>query len=460
MLQGEVHDLLVTEISDEGSGIARAGDDRFVIFVPDALPDEEVTCRIVRVKKNYALAKVLKRKNDSPIRTKPLCPIFHSCGGCQLQHLSYHAQLEIKSKAVKDALERIGGFSLETPIECLPSPEQWGYRNKASVPVQSSARNNFLYGFYKPRSHDIVQYEGCPVLIDHLDKNIKIFAEEMKNKGFSGIRGNKLNVINFIRHIVFRSGKFSGLSLSGVVGTKMPNADELKKLKKIYERTALSLQGLIYNINSSEGNFIWGDKYLTVAGDPVSHETLGRFKLSYEISSFFQVNSEQTLSLYGCVSELLGEGGNVLELYSGVGSLTLFLAEKSKNVTAVENWGPAAKYLAKNASDNGFGNIKWYSAAAEERTAAFYGEKYDTVVLDPPRTGCAPEVVASILKLAPKRIIYVSCNPATLARDLKLMASGGYALNSVRAFDMFPQTSHVETVVSLSHEKTKSYQNK
>ena len=452
MIQGEIKKLRISEINNEGEGIIRLGDERFVVFVPDALPEEEVTCRIVRSKKNYATAKVIERHNDSPIRIKPLCPVYGKCGGCQLQHIDYPSQLELKRKTVYDAIKRIGGVPDPCVDGCIPSPSQWGYRNKASLPVQTDRMEKFIAGFYKNRSHDIVPFIGCPVLLPKLESNVVALLRDLKEAGLVGWNEHNSNVMNFIRHLVFRTAKFTDHSLCGVVAGRSANREEARKLKNIAAGLSDHLKGMVFNKNLSKGNFIWGDEFSSIHGDTVMQEMLGKYRFNFEISSFFQINSEQALALYEYAAKMAaGESPeNILELYSGAGTLTAFLSEAAKHVTAVEEWPQASKYMRINAELNGLDNITPHSGSAEEVAEALSGEKFDTVVLDPPRTGCDPRVIASIVKIAPKKIVYVSCGPATLARDIKGLISNGWSIENIQPFDMFPQTGHVETVVLMS----------
>ena len=452
MLQGEIKKFKITEINNEGEGIVRLGDKRFVVFVSDALPEEEVTCRIVQAKKNYATAKVIERHNESSIRIKPLCPVYGKCGGCQLQHIDYPSQLELKRKTVHDAIKRIGGVSDPSVDGCIPSPSQWGYRNKASIPVQSDRREKFLAGFYKNRSHDIVPFIGCPVLLPKLESNVASIISDLKKAGFEGWNENDKHLMGFIRHIVFRTARFTDHSLCGVVAGRSAERNEIRKLASIAAGHSSVLRGMIFNKNLSKGNFIWGDEFSSVHGEPVMQEVLGKYRFNFEISSFFQINSEQALDLYKYASKMAaGEfPGNILELYSGAGTLTAFLSEVGKHVTAVEEWPQASKYLEINAKLNELNNITGHSGSAEDVAEALSGEKFDTIVLDPPRTGCDPRVIASIIKISPQKIVYVSCGPATLARDIKSLISNGYTIMNIQPFDMFPQTGHVETVVTMS----------
>ena len=455
MLQGEIRKFKITEINNEGEGIVRLGDERFVVFVPDALPEEDVTCRIVQAKKNYAVAKVLERHNDSSKRIKPLCPVYGKCGGCQLQHMDYASQLKLKTKTVYDAIRRIGGVSEPSVNKCIPSPSQWAYRNKASLPVQTDRREKFLAGFYKNRSHDIVPFIGCPVLLPMLESNVVALLRDLKEAGLVGWNEHNSNVMNFIRHLVFRTAKFTDHSLCGVVAGRSANREEARKLKNIAAGLSDHLKGMVFNKNLSKGNFIWGDEFSSIHGDTVMQEMLGKYRFNFEISSFFQINSEQALALYEYAAKMAaGESPeNILELYSGAGTLTAFLSEAAKHVTAVEEWPQASKYLKINAELNGLNNITGHSGSAEDVSEALSGEKFNTIVLDPPRTGCDPRVIAAIIKISPQKIVYVSCGPATLARDIKSLMSNGYAIRNIQPFDMFPQTGHVECVVLMTRHK-------
>lgn len=452
MIQGDIIKFKITEINNEGEGIVRLGDERFVVFVPDALPEEVVVCRIVRAKKNYAVAKVLERENDSSIRIPPLCPLFGKCGGCQLQHIDYTSQLALKRKNVYDAVKRIGGVTDPTVNKCIPSPSQWGYRNKTSLPVQNDRSQKLITGFYKKRSHDIVPFKGCPILLPKLESNVTSIIRDLKDAGFQGWNEKNNNLIGFIRHLVFRTSRFTDQSLCAVVAGRSANKNEIQKLKNIAAGHSNNIRGMVFNENKSKGNFIWGDKFSSIYGDSIMQETLDKYKFNLEVSSFFQINPEQTLNLYKYASKLsTGESfENILELYSGVGTLTAFLSENAKHVTAVEEWPPASKYLKINAELNELENITSYSGSAEDISEALSKEKFDTVVLDPPRTGCNPRVIGSIIKIAPQKIVYVSCAPATLARDIKILISQGYIIKNIQPFDMFPQTGHIETVVSMS----------
>ena len=451
MIQGDKIKVTISDLNNEGEGVVRAGDERFVVFVADALPGEEVEARLVTKKKNYGTAKVLRRLSESPGRITPACGIFGRCGGCQLQHISYGAQLRMKRKTVVDALERIGGIEAPNVHECVPSPELWGYRNKASLPVQSLGGESLRAGFYRPRSHDIIPYSDCPVLLPQINRNLNGLLTALREEGFCGAREGRRSLPNeLIRHIVVRQAQFGGDSLCAVIGRRPLSKKEEKSLRSAAQKIK-GLSGMVYNINDSPGNFIWGGRTIPIYGAELMSERLGIYKFTFEASSFFQVNSAQALSLYEYAAGLALDGapGKILELYSGVGSLTAFLAAGGAEVTAVESWLPAAKYIAGNAERNGIKKIVPHTAQAEDIAESLSGSRCDVVVVDPPRSGCDEKVIAAMLKAVPERIVYVSCNPATLARDIKLLAEGGYTPLEARPFDMFPQTGHVETAALL-----------
>lgn len=438
----------ISDINSDGEGLVRIGEERFVLFVPNALPGERVQLRVVVKKRNYGLAKVIRRLSDSPVRTTPRCPAFGRCGGCQLQHIVYPAQLEMKRKVVVDALERIGGIASPNVAECVQSPHQWGYRNKVSLPVQNSRGERMRAGFYRPRSHDIIPYSHCPTLLPQMDEALAKMLGALRADGFCGVRDNKRPVgREMIRHIVIRRALNGGDMLCTIVCGRTPAKKERARLAAIVSAIN-GISGLSVDINESTGNFIWGGRTQAICGAQTMTEQLGDFKFEFEASSFFQVNTEQAFTLYKEATSLAlaDSPQSILELYSGVGTLTTFLASRGAHVTAVESWRPAAKFILPNAHANGINSVVAHIAEAEDIIESLTTQKFDVTVLDPPRGGCDEKVVAALLKISPKRIVYVSCNPATLARDAKALIGGGYRFVSARPFDMFPQTGHVETV--------------
>jgi 23S rRNA (uracil1939-C5)-methyltransferase len=446
-----IKELVVEKISSDGRGIART--DEGVVFVEGALPGEVVEAELVRRKKDFAFARLVRVKESDARRVSPACPVFGTCGGCQLQHASYRLQLEIKVRIVKDALSRIGGFDLrELPdLECVPSPQQWGYRNKASFPVRK-IKGKPVAGFYEADSHRLVRLETCPVNASPLDRLFAVIQRELPKL--------ELNVYDerehkgALRHVLLRAGLHTGDTLISLVVNGRLNTRNVKSIVGLYrplKEAALGVETpgpmtLTLNHNSRPGNVILGDRTESLKGDGLIGERLDDWTFRYDTSSFFQINSAQAAQLYRYAREL-AQGRNILELYSGVGSLTCYLAQVGP-VTAVEEWGDAVDLMERNMKDNGIANVRSLKGRAEDVMTDLPGG-YDLVVLDPPRSGCERAVLDKILGFAPKRVLYVSCNPATLARDAKILKEGGYRLSSLRAFDMFPQTVHVETVASM-----------
>jgi 23S rRNA (uracil1939-C5)-methyltransferase len=443
-----VMELTVEKISSDGSGIARTGEG--VVFVEGALPGEVVEAEVVKRKRDFALAHLVRVKKADEHRVLPVCPVFGTCGGCQLQHASYELQLEIKADIVKDALCRIGGFDLrEVPrLECVPSPRQWGYRNKASFPVRK-IKGKPTAGFYEANSHRLVRLEKCPVNAAPIDRLFAAVQRELPGLelGVYDEREHK----GTLRHVLLRAGLHTGEALASLVVNGRLNARNVKSILGLYRPLkeasgSTSALTLTLNHNSRPGNVILGDRTESLKGDGLVSERLDDWTLRYDTPSFFQVNTHQAAQLYRYAGEL-AQGENILELYSGVGSLTCYLA-RAGSVTAVEEWGGAVDLMERNMRDNGLVNVRSLRGRAEDVMTALPGG-YDLIVLDPPRSGCEGAVLNKILEFAPQRVLYVSCNPATLARDAKILREGGYRLQSLRAFDMFPQTVHVETVALM-----------
>lgn len=444
--------LDIVGVNSEGEGIARPQGEG-VVFVKDALSGEVVKARILEAKKHYAFARQVEILTPSKERSLPRCPVYSHCGGCQLQHATYAKQLEIKKEILEDALKRIAGFLPEGGIaSCVPSPKAWNYRNKTSLPVTFD-RSSLRMGFYKKASHEVVPFSSCPVLetpLDDLVRKAKAFVAQLtKNPRLSSL---------FPRFIVGRYGTFSKESLLGFVLPVFPDKPLERVLAKLASRTFETeissnlLKGILLNENPNSGNFIWGPLFHTLLGKPRMLEKLASWSYELDISSFFQINSSQALQVFQYVEKLVSSSSprTILELYCGVGSLTAFLASHTEKVTAVEEWPPAVRLLKKNLVKNRLKNVTVLAGAAESILKDLEAQcDYETVVLDPPRTGCDPKVLSSIIRMKIPRIVYISCKPATLARDVRLLGDGGYRFLSAQPFDLFPQTAHVETVALL-----------
>jgi 23S rRNA (uracil1939-C5)-methyltransferase len=447
MSMGSVLELTIEKLSSDGSGIARGGgENSAVVFVEGALPGEVVEAEVTKRKKDFSLARVVRVKEPNPRRIAPACPVFGLCGGCQLQYASYDLQLEIKADIARDALTRIGGFGGELPeIECAASPEQWGYRNKAAFPIHK-IKGKPTAGFYAAGSHRLVPLPSCPVNAAPLNGLFSAVQKELPSLELDVYDEREHK--GALRHLILRAGLHTGQTLASLVVNGRLNARNMKSVSGLL-RSQKGLTTLTLNHNSRPGNVILGPRTEAIRGGGLIEERLDDWILAYDTSSFFQVNTGQAVRLYRHVKDL-AQGSRVLELYSGVGSLTLYLSHLEA-VTAVEEWAPAAALMKSNLERNGAANVRVLEGRAEE-VAPDVGTGYDLVVLDPPRAGCESAVLDKILALAPARVVYVSCNPSTLARDAKALRQGGYRLTSVRAFDMFPQTVHVETVALMERK--------
>ncbi|MDR1917102.1 MAG: 23S rRNA (uracil(1939)-C(5))-methyltransferase RlmD [Synergistaceae bacterium] len=459
MKPGETAIVDITSVNSEGEGIARLESSdakKFVIFVPGALPGERVKCRILRLSKNYAAAGVLDILSPSPDRVTPQCTVYNRCGGCQLQHARYSAQLEFKKKILTDAMRMIGRTDLESAVECIPSPEEWGYRNKTVLPV------GMTVGYYERRSHNIVPFSGCPVLKPQIEKTMTAIIESLEGSGFKGYNESKKD--GDIRYIAARSGELNGTAevLSGVVAARDLKDREFGKLRNIHQRLGAqnpNLIGSVMNIKTRPDNFIWGPVFKSLCGKKILNTMLDKYVCSLDISAFFQINIPQAERMFSYVKDKVRRYGSssLLELYSGVGSLTLFLAEAAEKIDAVEEWRPAARQMAENMERNSASNVHIFTESAEGFIQKAENQKflkYDTIVLDPPRTGCLEGVVSGIRIISPETIIYISCNPATLARDVARIAEDGkYVIDSLTAYDMFPQTAHVESVCVMRRKR-------
>jgi 23S rRNA (uracil1939-C5)-methyltransferase len=342
-------------------------------------------------------------------------------------------------------MTRIGGFDL-AEVECVPSPRQWSYRNKASFPVRK-IKGKPVAGFYEAGSHRLALLDACPVNAAPLDKLFGIVQRELP--------GLRLDIYDerehkgALRHVILRAGLQTGQTLASLVVNGRLNAQNMKSIAGLC-RPLKDVTTFTLNHNSRPGNVILGDRTETIKGDGRIAERIDDWTLRYDTSSFFQINTDQAARLYRHAREL-ARGDNVLELYSGVGSLTCYLADPSgtRSVTAVEEWGGAVDLMDRNLKENAIAGVRTLKGRAEDVMTDLPGG-YDAIVLDPPRTGCERAVLNKILEFRPERVLYVSCNPATLARDAKILKEGGYGLHSIRAFDMFPQTVHVETTALMT----------
>ena len=435
-------------LGSEGEGIVRI--DGFTVFVNGMLPGEKGKILIVKVKKSFGYGKLTELTEPSPERTVPPCPYYKTCGGCSIQHMSYKAQLEFKRNKVRDCVERIGGiFGAEYP-ETIGMDEPWRYRNKAQYPVGKDRDGKTVIGFYAPRSHRITDIDGCMLQMDGSEKIIEITRKYIEKYNVPVY--DETAHSGLLRHVITRTSRSTGEMMVTFVinGKNLPHSVELiEELRKTGYVASVAL-----NINREKTNAILGDKSLTLWGKDTIRDEIGGVKFDISSLSFYQVNPVQTEKLYGLAIDAAGLTGRetVIDVYCGIGTISLLAAKKAKTVHGIEIVERAVEDAKANAVINGIENASFEAGKAEDILPKMYAEgtRADVIFVDPPRKGLEPSVIEAVCGMEPDRIVYVSCDPATLARDLKMFAQKGYGTGKINTVDMFCQTGHVETVVLLS----------
>ena len=450
------NDIVTLDIEDcgvDGEGIGKA--DGFTVFVKDAVIGDRVTAKIMKAKKNYGYGRLMEILKPSPYRVEPKCAFARQCGGCQLQALSYEQQLAFKEKKVRGHLERIGGFT-ELPMEpIIGMDEPYHYRNKAQFPVGKNKEGRIITGFYAGRTHTIIENRDCALGVS---QNKEVLDRVIAHMEAYGIEPYKEETgKGLVRHILIRYGFFTGEVMVCLVlnGSSIPQKETLiEHLLEIPGMTSITI-----NVNKKRSNVILGEEIRLLWGKPYITDKIG--DISYQISplSFFQVNPLQTGKLYSKALEYADLHGEetVWDLYCGIGTISLFLAQKAKFVRGVEIIPAAIENANDNARLNSIENVEFFVGKAEEVLPAEYkknGIYADVIVVDPPRKGCEESLLATMIEMQPKRIVYVSCDSATLARDLKYLCERGYELRKVCPVDQFGGTVHVETVVLLGRKKS------
>ncbi|MBE5921257.1 MAG: 23S rRNA (uracil(1939)-C(5))-methyltransferase RlmD [Lachnospiraceae bacterium] len=457
------NDELTVKIEDMGSsgeGIAKV--DGYPLFIKDAIVGDVAEVKVMKVNASYGFARLMKIVTPSADRVQACCPIARKCGGCQLQEMSYEAQLRFKEAKVLNALERIGKVSRED-FEYLPiigMDEPFCYRNKSQFPVgYRKGTKEIISGFYAGRTHDIMEtkkcYLGHPKLDEALDA-VKSYMRECHVTPYDEATGKGL-----VRHILVRVGFKTGQIMVCLIinGRKIPQPERLIAiLKKIEGMTSISL-----NVNTEKTNVILGKETLHIFGDGFITDYIGDIKFQISPQSFYQVNPQQTEKLYGKALQFAGLTGKevVWDLYCGIGTISLFLAKKAKKVLGVEIVPEAIADAKRNAALNNITNAEFFVGKAEEVVPAYYKKhkaeasketRPDVICVDPPRKGCDEVLLSTMVEMAPEKIVYVSCDPATLARDVKYLTEHGYRLVKAQAVDQFAQSFHVESVVLLSRK--------
>lgn len=438
----------ITGMTHEGQGVGRI--EGLAVFVDGALEGEQVDVRIIKVNKSYAVGKLLNVKMASQERVPPFCDAYKRCGGCSLQHLDYKAQLEYKAKMVHDNLQRIGKLENVTVHPTLGMEKPFNYRNKAQYPV-SAVKGTTVLGFYAKRTHDVIESRVCGIQDETSDKVRHLVRSFIGQHGLTAY--DETSGQGLLRHVMTRVGIHSG----EVMVVLVINGSNLPHHKELAEHLATEVPGLksVYlNINTRKTNIILGDRNIKIYGSDTIRDTIGRFTFNISPLSFYQVNPVQTEVLYGKALEYAGLTGTetVFDLYCGIGTISLFLSEKAGKVYGVESVEEAVRDARENAKLNQVNNVEFLSGEAEKVIPDLYeqGIRADVVVLDPPRKGCDERVLETLVRMEPRRIVYVSCNPSTLARDLKYLDEQGYKTLEAQPVDMFPWTAHVETVALIT----------
>ena len=446
VIKNEEYILDIVSQGYEGEGVAKI--DSYPIFIEGALKGEKVKVKIVKVNKNFAYGKLLEVIEKSEGRVEPKCKYFKKCGGCKLQHMNYETQLDFKWERVKDCIKKIGGLSedlVEYPIGMEENP--YKYRNKVQLPIGMDKSKPVL-GFYAPRSHDIIDIEECLIQEEDANKISKITREWIEEFNIMpAFVDGKFNKKGLLRHVMIRKGFKTGEVMVVIVATRK----DLKHIDELIKKLEFHVEGLksvVLCVNAKDTNVILTPECYTLWGEDYIQDYIGDFKFNISPLSFFQVNPMQTEVLYNKAleyAELTGKE-TVFDAYCGTGSITLFLSQKAKKVYGVEIVEPAIINARENAKMNNVSNTEFFVGKSEEVIPKLIkeGVKADVIVVDPPRKGCDIKLLKAIGETKPERVVYVSCDPSTLARDLKILDELGYKTEKVQPVDMFPQTAHIE----------------
>ncbi len=468
---GDIYKVEIIDMGTEGEGIGRI--DGMTVFVEGAIAGDLVEAEITQVKKSFARGKVVDWIKESSRRILPECPYAAECGGCLFQSMDYEGQLLMKQKWVSDRLQRIGGIADAEVKKTLGMENPYRYRNKAQLPIQAGRlvknhegklRNNkpCSIGFYRPRTHEVVNCKSCMLQAEPAEALSSALRQYIREENVS-VYDSK-NSMGLLRHLVVKSG----FSTGEVMAILVVNGNHLKKVERLVElmdaainalpldeegQPRWSLESVILNSNKNKGSQILGKECITLAGKATIMDQVGDLVFEISPKSFYQVNPVQMKVLYDKVVEFAGLTGEetILDLYCGVGTIGLYCASKAKRVIGIESEKAAVLDANRNAVINGIVNAEYiYGKSEEILPKRLRDVKAEVVILDPPRAGCHPELLEAVINLAPSRIVYVSCDPATLARDMKGFIEGGYTVKEVQPVDMFPWTGCIETVCLLS----------
>ncbi|MEE1130915.1 MAG: 23S rRNA (uracil(1939)-C(5))-methyltransferase RlmD [Caryophanon sp.] len=433
--------VTIEDLTHDGNGVAKV--DGYPLFIQGALPDETAEVHVLKTLKNYGFAKIIRIISPSPDRVDAPCEYFAQCGGCQLQHMTYEGQLKWKQKMVENVMRRIG--KIDAPVHVTKGmAEPWRYRNKAQIPF-AEQDGRIMAGFYKTKSHDIVDMDRCLIQNTESDAILRDLKLELQTLGIRPYNEEKHKGI--LRHVVIRKGDATN-EVMVVLVTRTAALPEKEAVIRAIQESVPNVVSIVQNINNKKTNVIFGDETVVLFGKETIVDTIGDIQFEISARSFYQVNPTQTEVLYKQALDYaqLQGGERVIDAYCGIGTISLFLAQKAAHVAGVEIVPQAIEDAKHNAELNGFTNTYFEAGAAEEVIPRWYkeGKGADVFVVDPPRKGCDDALLQTILTQKPKRVVYVSCNPATLARDLRILEDGGYKTQEVQPVDMFPHTAHCE----------------
>lgn len=436
----------IEDLTHDGAGVAKV--DGYPLFIQGGLPDEKAKVHVLKTLKNYGFAKIVEIEVASPDRVDAPCPVFSQCGGCQLQHLSYKAQLKWKEKMVRDVMKRIGKIDAPVhPVKGMDNP--WHYRNKAQIPFGLNG-DAPIAGFYKTKSHAIVDTDRCLIQTPEADAILAGLKPRLWKLGIKPY--NEQTKQGMLRHVVVRKARATG-EVMVVLVTKKRKFPQAEEAIALIRKLVPNVTSIMQNINSETTNVIFGNETIHLWGQDTIEDHIGGVRFEISARSFYQVNPIQTEVLYKQAldyAQLTGKE-TVIDAYCGIGTISLFMAKRAKYVMGVEIVPQAIEDAKRNAKLNGLDNTYFEAGPAEEVIPRWYkeGKTADVLMVDPPRKGCDESLLKTILEQRPKRIVYVSCNPATLARDLRILEDGGYQTQEVQPVDMFPHTGHVECVSQL-----------
>ncbi|MFQ3544238.1 23S rRNA (uracil(1939)-C(5))-methyltransferase RlmD [Halobacillus rhizosphaerae] len=445
-------ELTFEDLTHEGNGVGKI--EGYPLFVPYGLPGEKAQVKVIKVKKNFGFGKLLEITEASEDRVEAPCDVYLQCGGCQLQHMSYDRQLAMKQKQVKDVMKKIGHLEHVPVHETIGMDDPWRYRNKIQIPVGQKEDGELMTGFYQKRSHNIIDMDTCLIQDEMNDRMVETVRRIATRLGISAYDEDTHR--GTLRHIMVRTGQTTK-DIMVVLVTRTQNLPEKDKLIDEIKDAFPNVKSVIQNINSGRTNVILGKETHVLWGDEYIYDMIGDVKFMISPKSFYQVNPTQTQKLYDQALQYadIRGGETVIDAYCGIGTISLFLAQKAEKVYGVEVVPDAVTDAKKNARLNHMDNAEFYVGQAEELMPWWrnQGLRPDVIVVDPPRKGCDEALLKAMIDMEPERIVYVSCNPSTLARDLRILEDGGYQTKEVQPVDMFPQTSHVECVSQLIRRK-------